>query len=138
MNNRSPDPTPCSSARNRQLVVHFPRATLVTDNRRQVSPCNPFNREHSNHGRSARFVKNMNWNPLELLGTHDQPNERQHHILPHPEGWAVARSGAKRPARVCATKFEAMEAGIRIARNQAGILVIHGRDGTVQEQRDYS
>ncbi len=80
----------------------------------------------------------MNWNPLEVFGTQEQPNERQHHILPHPDGWAIARSGAERPARVCDTKDEAMEEGIRIARNQHGILVVHGQDGTVQEQRNYS
>lgn len=55
------------------------------------------------------------------------------HVVPHAEGWAVKKGGAERASKVTPTKAEAD----RIVRNQAkrerAELVIHGRDGKIQD-----
>ena len=38
--------------------------------------------------------------------------KNQHHIVPHQNGWAVQRSGGKKPSRVLPTKKEAEQIGL--------------------------
>lgn len=61
-----------------------------------------------------------------------------HHVIPHPDGWAVMKADAERPSMVAATKQEAIDRGREIARNQKGGLVIHGEDGMVQDEHSYT
>ena len=58
----------------------------------------------------------------------------EHHIVPHENGWAIIRSGSKRPHRVLPTKKEAEQVGREISRNQGTELVIHGKDGKIQRK----
>lgn len=55
------------------------------------------------------------------------------HIVPHDSGWAVKKSGAGRASIVTATKAEADKVGRVMAKNQQAELVIHGRDGRIQD-----
>lgn len=57
-----------------------------------------------------------------------------HHITPHPDGWAVQRSGSERPSHVFDTQQQAIDRGREISRNQGTELVIHGRDGRIREK----
>lgn len=56
-----------------------------------------------------------------------------HHIVPHKSGWALRREGAQRVSAVFSTKDEALEHGRGLARHEQSKLVVHGRDGTVEE-----
>ncbi len=56
----------------------------------------------------------------------------EHHVVPHPDGWAVTRPGAQRPSVVKDTKQEAVDKGREISKNQGTELVIHKKDGTIQ------
>lgn len=55
------------------------------------------------------------------------------HIVPHDSGWAVKKSGAARASKVTATKAEADKIGRAMAKTQQTELVIHGRDGKIQD-----
>lgn len=74
----------------------------------------------------------------QTLGMTDDRNDDHQHLLPHEDGWALKRTGADRPSFTFESKEDAMVKAIEVARNQGTVLVIHGRDGRVQEQRDYA
>lgn len=57
------------------------------------------------------------------------------HVTPHKSGgWQVIGARGERATRVTSTKQEAIDIGRRISRNQHSELVIHGRDGRIQEK----
>ncbi len=58
---------------------------------------------------------------------------KTHHVVPHPEGWAVRRGGSERASVVTDTKREAMDIGREISRNQGTEFVIHGLNGRIQQ-----
>lgn len=58
---------------------------------------------------------------------------KTHHVVPHPEGWAVKRGGSERATVVTATKQTAINIGRVISRNQGSEFVIHGRNGRIQQ-----
>lgn len=60
---------------------------------------------------------------------------RNQHVVPHPEGWAVRPEGGKKVTSVHDNQREAIDRGREIARNQGSELLIHGRDGRIR-QRD--
>jgi len=63
---------------------------------------------------------------------------RIYDVISSENGWQVKRRGAKRASSVHRTKDEAIAAAIEIARNQKpSQIVIHRRDGTIQEERTY-
>lgn len=56
-----------------------------------------------------------------------------HHIVPSPNGgWNIKRGGAQRSSGHFETKWEAINAGRIISRNQETELVIHGKNGIIQ------
>lgn len=58
---------------------------------------------------------------------------RQHHVLPNPQGgWDVKRSGSDRASIHAATKEEAVKVGRVFSQRAGSDLVIHGRDGQIQ------
>lgn len=59
------------------------------------------------------------------------------HVVPHPKGWAVKREGAVRASSVHDRKADALAAGRAIARKDKVELVIHGRDGKIQDSDSY-
>ena len=58
--------------------------------------------------------------------------KRNHHVVPHPEGWAVTREGSERPSSVHRTQAEAVDQGRAVSRNQGTELLVHGRDGRIR------
>ena len=59
------------------------------------------------------------------------------HIVPHPSGWALEVDNAKKVTKAFGTKREAIELGKSVAKNQKTELVIHKKDGTIQESNSY-
>ncbi len=74
----------------------------------------------------------------QTLGMDEDTTNSHQHLLPHEDGWALKRTGAARPSFTFENKQDALVKAIEVARNQKTILVVHGRDGRVQEQRDYA
>lgn len=56
------------------------------------------------------------------------------HVMPNGDKWSVMRSGASRASGTFATQSEAIERARQIARNQATVVFIHGRDGLIRER----
>jgi hypothetical protein len=57
--------------------------------------------------------------------------------IPHGDGWANKREGAKRVAKVFPTKAAAQAAGRRTARRETVEHVILKRDGEIGERNSY-
>lgn len=64
-------------------------------------------------------------------------HRRRVHVTHDSGGWKVAREGAERASARCGTKAEAVQRGRDLARRDAGQLLIHGKDGRIQEERTY-
>jgi hypothetical protein len=62
---------------------------------------------------------------------------KNQHVVKHPEGWAVKGAGNEKATKVTATKQEAMTYGKGIAKHQQSELVIHGKNGKIQEKNTY-
>ena len=61
-----------------------------------------------------------------------------YHVVPQEAGWAVTKEGTDRAINVLNTKAEALERGRDLAKNQEpSRLVVHRKDGTIQEQFTY-
>ena len=63
--------------------------------------------------------------------------KRAVHTVPHGDGWANRRDGAKRVSRVFQTKAEAQRAGRRTALREHVEHLIHTRSGVVGERNSY-
>lgn len=61
-------------------------------------------------------------------------NNRNQHIVPHPNGRAVKGAGAERATSIHRTQADAISAGRSIARNQSTELFVHGRNGQIRER----
>jgi hypothetical protein len=59
------------------------------------------------------------------------------HVVPQADGWVVTASGAAAPTRQFSRKEEAVEFGDSVARRRRTGLIIHGRDGRIQEVASY-
>lgn len=64
-------------------------------------------------------------------------DEKDVHVVPHKNGWAVKSEGAEKPHRVTETQKEAIEIGRRVAKNRGSENVIHGRDGRIRDKDSY-
>lgn len=62
---------------------------------------------------------------------------RNQHVVPTKDGWAVRRAGSPKATKVFGTQQEAIERAREIARNQQSELLIHGRDGRIREKNTY-
>lgn len=62
---------------------------------------------------------------------------KRQHVVPHGKGWAVKGEGNERATSVHLTKKEAEEAAREIAQRQKTKIVIHGRDGRIQDADSY-
>jgi hypothetical protein len=65
------------------------------------------------------------------------PNPKNVHVTPHPDGWATKTEGATRPSHVFSTQQKAIEAGRQQAKQNAGELVIHNRQGQIRAKDSY-
>jgi hypothetical protein len=59
------------------------------------------------------------------------------HTVPHEDGWAVAREGAKRPSKVLDTQQEAWDETKRMAKQDGVEGFLHGRNGQIRERNTY-
>lgn len=59
------------------------------------------------------------------------------HVVPHQDGWATRKEGSERAGGVYSTKNEALERGREQARREKVELVIHRKDGTIQDSDSY-
>ncbi|MDQ9172057.1 DUF2188 domain-containing protein [Oxalobacteraceae bacterium R-40] len=57
-----------------------------------------------------------------------------HHVVPHPDGWAVRRENATRVSGVYSTQSKAIDAGRSMSKNQGTELLIHGKNGQIREK----
>lgn len=61
--------------------------------------------------------------------------QKSHHVVPNPDGgWDVKKAGSERASKHCDTKQEAVKEGREISQNQGTELVIHGKDGKIQQK----
>lgn len=59
------------------------------------------------------------------------------HIVPHENGWAIEKEQSERASRIMPTKEKAVEIGREMAKTQRVELVIHKKDGTIQDKDSY-
>jgi hypothetical protein len=60
---------------------------------------------------------------------------KSHHVVPVPEGgWNIKRGGSSRASAHTETKQQAVDLGRKISRHQGTELVIHGKDGVIQQK----
>ncbi len=59
------------------------------------------------------------------------------HVVPHKDGWALKVEGNKKATVVTETKKEAQQLGIGKAKQMQTELVIHGRNGKIQDSDSY-
>jgi len=63
---------------------------------------------------------------------------KNQHITHNPNGgWKVLGEGNQKPSHIRPTKGKAIEVGRIIAKNQQAELVIHGKDGKIQDKDSY-
>jgi poly(hydroxyalkanoate) granule-associated protein len=61
-----------------------------------------------------------------------------YHVVPREDGWAITKEGAARATSLHDTKNEAVDAARDLAREQVpSMLVIHKKDGTIQDTSTY-
>ena len=63
--------------------------------------------------------------------------KRNQHVVPLGNGWAVKGAGNERFTVITETKKEALEVAREIAKNNHSELVIHGKDGRIQDKDSY-
>jgi uncharacterized protein YdaT len=59
------------------------------------------------------------------------------HVVPHKDGWATKKEGASRAGAVTDTKAEALERARDQAKRENVEVVIHKKDGTIQDSDSY-
>lgn len=60
---------------------------------------------------------------------------KSHHVVPNGNhGWKIIKDGSDRARGLYKTKNEAIDAGRKISQNQKTELVIHGKDGKIQNK----
>lgn len=64
--------------------------------------------------------------------------ERHQHIVPREEGWALKKGRSNRVSFTFDTKRDALQKGKDLAKKQETVLVVHGKDGRVQQHLNYS
>lgn len=62
---------------------------------------------------------------------------KNQHVVPTEDGWAVKGENNTRNTKLFDTKAEAEAYGREIAKNQEAELVIHGKDGKIQNTNSY-
>lgn len=63
--------------------------------------------------------------------------KRDIHVVPHAEGWATRKEGSGRAGGVYDTKAEAQRHGRDQAKREGVELVIHGRNGRIQDSDSF-
>ncbi len=59
------------------------------------------------------------------------------HVIPLGNGWAVKKEGSSRFTVITETKKDAVVVARQIAKNNKSELIIHGKDGEIQDKDSY-
>ncbi|MGH7832709.1 MAG: DUF2188 domain-containing protein [Candidatus Binatia bacterium] len=59
------------------------------------------------------------------------------HVMPKSDGWMVTTSGPRRLTQQFPDKQEAVEFGESVAKRQKTSLIVHGRDGRIEQVDSY-
>jgi uncharacterized protein YdaT len=62
---------------------------------------------------------------------------RDQHVVPHEDGWAVRTPGSSRVGSVHDTQVEAIQAAIDRAKDAGSEVLVHGRDGKIRARDTY-
>ena len=62
---------------------------------------------------------------------------KNQHVVKHDGGWAVKGAGNEKATKVTETKQQAIDLGKSIAKHQQSELIIHGKNGQIQEKNTY-
>lgn len=63
--------------------------------------------------------------------------KRDIHVVPHDGDWATKKEGAQRAGGIYQTKAEAIDQGREQAKREKTELVIHGKDGKIQDSDSF-
>ena len=63
--------------------------------------------------------------------------KRNQHVVPLGTGWAVKGERSQKFTVITSTKREAVSVARNIAKNNNSELVIHGKDGKIQDKDSY-
>jgi uncharacterized protein YdaT len=63
--------------------------------------------------------------------------KRDIHVVPHEDGWATKKEKAERAGGVYDTKAQALEQAREQARRERVEVVIHKKDGSIQDSDSY-
>lgn len=64
-------------------------------------------------------------------------NEKNVHVVPHEDGWALRRPRANRASSVHDTQGQAIDRATEIARREGGEVVTHDRHGKIRDKDSY-
>ena len=64
-------------------------------------------------------------------------SNKNKHVVPHDNGWAVKSEGASKAGSVHKTQQEAIDIARNQARNAHGELFIHNRQGQIRERDSF-
>jgi uncharacterized protein YdaT len=64
-------------------------------------------------------------------------SKRDIHVVPHPGGWATKKERSERAGSVHETKSEALEQARNRAKRERVEVVIHRKDGRIQDSDSY-
>ncbi|ELK48932.1 MULTISPECIES: DUF2188 domain-containing protein [unclassified Halobacillus] len=76
-------------------------------------------------------VKNSTKSRPELL-------DKGEHVMVHEDGWAVKAEGAKQVSNVFDTKEKAIKRAEEIAENKQTSVIIHKKDGSIQDRKEFN
>lgn len=63
---------------------------------------------------------------------------KDQHVVPHQKGWAVCGEGSRRATQVFASKQDAIDRAIEIARALGSKMRVHGSSGQIFQRPDIS
>ncbi|MFC7395194.1 DUF2188 domain-containing protein [Scopulibacillus cellulosilyticus] len=63
--------------------------------------------------------------------------DKGEHVIPHSNGWAVQSQDAKKPSEVLDHKDEAVKRAKEIAKNKGTEVIIHKKNGKIQDRVSY-
>lgn len=66
-----------------------------------------------------------------------QAGKKMYHLAPNDGKWVVKKALAVRASKIFDNKMEAKIYAVKLAQNDKTELVIHGKDGRIQDRRSY-
>lgn len=82
----------------------------------------------------------MRYRPILVRSTlykETKMSNKNQHVVPHENGWAVRGEGNDRLTSIHDTQADAIERAREIARNNHSEILIHGRNGQIRDRDSY-